>query len=75
MKISPNCVTSKLCPADVGLQLGHLPDVLSGFSLVTLGLFRDSSYQFYHDRFHPSLFQKVIHFLPYISKTRRCTIG
>ena len=30
MKVSQSCLTSKLRPADVGLQLGHLPDVLSG---------------------------------------------
>ena len=31
MKVTPSCVPSKLRPADVGLRLGHLSDVLSGF--------------------------------------------
>ena len=72
MKVSPSCVTSEVCPADVGVQLGHLADVLSGFPA---GLFRDSSYPFCHHCFLSSSLHKVIHFLPYISKTHGCTIG
>jgi hypothetical protein len=56
MKVSPRCVNSEVCPADVGVKLEHLADVLSGFPP---GLFRGSSYRFYKLQFPTQFVPKI----------------